>query len=81
LEELAEALCCIGFSSIGGARIKNILNEVYDKYRNLSLDHLHEEANCELMEFDGVGKNCILYITILLKKRCIDSRYARGMHN
>jgi hypothetical protein len=78
LEKFAEALCYGGLSIIEGTRIKNILNEVYDKYRNLSLDHLHEEVNRELMEFDD--KNCIVYITILIK-RCIDGRYACSMHN
>jgi endonuclease III len=53
--------------NIKGARIKRILNEVYDKYNELSLDHLRgvsdEEVKRELMEFNSVGPktaSCIL---------------------
>jgi endonuclease III len=80
LEEVVEALRCGGLANIKGARIKRILNEVYDKYNELSLDHLHgvsdEEAKRELMEFDGVGPktaSCVLLFCLRRDSFAVDT--------
>jgi endonuclease III len=80
LEEVVDALRCGGLANIKGARIKRILEEVYDKYGKLSLDHLHgvsdEEAKRELMGFDGVGPktaSCVLLFCLRRDSFAVDT--------
>jgi endonuclease III len=80
LEEVVDALRCGGLANIKGGRIKRILNEVYEKYGTLSLDHLHgvsdEEAKRELMAFDGVGPktaSCVLLFCLRRESFAVDT--------
>jgi endonuclease III len=80
LEEVVDALRCGGLANIKGTRIKRILEEVYDKYGKLSLDHLHgvsdEEAKRELMGFDGVGPktaSCVLLFCLRRDSFAVDT--------
>jgi endonuclease III len=80
LEEVVETLRCGGLANIKGARIKRILDEVYEKYNELSLDHLHgvsdEDAKRELMDFDGVGPktaSCVLLFCLRRDSFAVDT--------
>jgi len=80
LEDVVEVLRCGGLANIKGARIKRILDEVYEKYGELSLDHLHGvsdgEAKRELMGFDGVGPktaSCVLLFCLRRDSFAVDT--------
>jgi endonuclease III len=80
LEEVVDALRCGGLANIKGGRIKQILDEVYEKYGTLSLDHLHgvsdDEAKRELMAFDGVGPktaSCVLLFCLRRDSFAVDT--------
>jgi len=88
LEKVVEALRCGGLANVKGTRIKRILDEVYEKYGKLSLDHLHgasdEEAKQCLMRFDGVGPKtaaCVLLFCLRRESFAVDTHVVRYLLN
>ena len=67
VEKLALAIAPGGLANIKARRIKQILDDLYDKTGSLDLDYLRqstdEEAMRELVSFEGVGPktaSCVL---------------------
>jgi endonuclease III len=88
LEDVLDALRCGGLANIKGGRIQRLLDEVYNKYENLALDHLHgagdEEAKRELMGFDGVGPktaSCVLLFYLRRDSFAVDTHVVNRLQS
>lgn len=80
-EQLMAAIQSGGLAKVKSKVIKTILDEVYDKYGTLSLEHLHttpdQEAMKELVSFHGVGPktaSCVLLFTLSRESFAVDSK-------
>lgn len=70
-EDVVDALRCGGLANIKGRNIQNLLRETKERHGVLSLDHLHNASDAEVMEelisFKGVGPkvaSCVLMFCI-----------------
>lgn len=79
-DDLIEAIQSGGLAKVKSKVIKTILDEVYQKYGKLSLDHLHtvgdQDAMRELVSFHGVGPktaSCVLLFCLSRESFAVDS--------
>ena len=82
--KLQEAIKCGGLSVVKSKVIISILNQVYEKYGDYSLDHLHEtptkEAYKEMLSFAGVGPktaSCVLLFCLRRESFAVDTHVFR----
>lgn len=81
---LQEAIKCGGLSVVKSKVIISILEQVYERYGEYSLDHLHaatsEEAMREMLSFQGVGPktaSCVLLFCLRRESFAVDTHVYR----
>lgn len=81
---LQEAIKCGGLSVVKSNVIINLLEQVYARYGEYSLDHLHtatsEEAMREMLSFQGVGPktaSCVLLFCLRRESFAVDTHVYR----
>ncbi|KAK3935113.1 DNA glycosylase [Diplogelasinospora grovesii] len=82
--KLQEAIKCGGLSAVKSKAIINILQQVYERHGEYSLDHLHtvssEEAMREMLSFQGVGPktaSCVLLFCLGRESFAVDTHVWR----
>lgn len=82
--ELVEAIRCGGLANNKARTIKGILSQTQERYGKLSLDHLHEATDDEIMQelvsFNGVGPkvaSCVLAFCIGRESMAVDTHVFR----
>lgn len=82
--ELVEAIRCGGLANNKAKTIKGILRQTQEKYDKLSLDHLHDATDDEIMQelvsFNGVGPkvaSCVLAFCIGRESMAVDTHVFR----
>lgn len=82
--ELVEAIRCGGLANNKAKTIKGILAQTLERHGELSLDHLHERTDDEIMQelvsFNGVGPkvaSCVLAFCIGRQSMAVDTHVFR----
>ena len=82
--ELVEAIRCGGLANNKARTIKGILSQTQERYGKLSLDHLHDATDDEIMQelvgFNGVGPkvaSCVLAFCIGRESMAVDTHVFR----
>ncbi|KIS71850.1 uncharacterized protein UMAG_10085 [Mycosarcoma maydis] len=82
--ELVEAIRCGGLANNKARTIKGILNQTLQRHGKLSLDHLHDATDDEIMQelvsFNGVGPkvaSCVLAFCIGRQSMAVDTHVFR----
>ncbi|CDU23888.1 related to NTG2-DNA N-glycosylase and apurinic/apyrimidinic (AP) lyase involved in base excision repair [Sporisorium scitamineum] len=82
--ELVQAIRCGGLANNKARTIKGILAQTHQKYGKLSLDHLHDATDDEIMQelvgFNGVGPkvaSCVLAFCIGRESMAVDTHVFR----
>lgn len=82
--ELVDAIRCGGLANNKAKTIKGILSQTFEKHGKLSLDHLHNATDDEIMQelvsFNGVGPkvaSCVLAFCIGRESMAVDTHVFR----
>ncbi|PWZ02754.1 DNA glycosylase [Testicularia cyperi] len=82
--ELVEAIRCGGLANNKAKTIKGILSQTFERHGKLSLDHLHEATDDEIMQelvsFNGVGPkvaSCVSAFCIGRQSMAVDTHVFR----
>lgn len=83
-KELEEALRCGGLANVKSKNIQNLLRQTQERYGELSLQHLHDKPDAEVLEtlisFQGVGPkvaSCVLAFCLGRPSMAVDTHVQR----